>query len=87
MIHTFEDMVFEEYKSPGRNKTVIKAENANVSGKIKFSIEADDQKGVKVIIKRDADDTIKELKFLCKCGESKSIILDYDTPPESSGDK
>ena len=88
MNHSFEDMIFEEYKSPGRNQTVIKSENANVSGKIKFSIEADDQKGVKIIIrKRDAEDTIKELKFLCKCGESKSIILDYDTPPESSGGK
>ncbi|HVO75258.1 MAG TPA: hypothetical protein VMT35_14605 [Ignavibacteriaceae bacterium] len=87
MNHTFDDMIFEEYKSPGRNQTIIKSENANISGKIKFSIEADDQKGVKVIIKKDAEDNIKELKFLCKCGESKSIILDYDPQTGAEGDK
>jgi hypothetical protein len=83
MNRNFEDMIYEEYKSPSRNKAVIKSEDAHVSGKIKFSIEADDQKGVKVIIKKDSEDSIKELKFLCKCGESKSIILDYDSPPSS----
>jgi len=86
MNHNFEDITYEEYQSPLRNKAVIKSEDAHVSGKTKFSIEADDQKGVKVIIKRDAEDNIKELKFLCRCGESKSVILDYDsTPAQGSG--
>jgi len=85
MNHTFEDMSFEEYKSPSRNNAVIKSENAHISGKVKFSIEADDHKGVKVIVKRDSNDTIKELKFLCKCGESKSIILDYDSSVSEAG--
>ncbi len=47
-------------------------------GKTKISFEEDENEKVKIILKKDADDTVKELKFVCSCGETKSIILDYE---------
>jgi hypothetical protein len=44
--------------------------------KAKISCE-DDLDGVRVLLKKDANDNLKEIKFVCSCGQSKSIILDY----------
>ena len=36
-----------------------------------------EQEGVRVLLKKDSNDSIKELKFVCSCGQTKTIILDY----------
>ncbi|MBN1301155.1 MAG: hypothetical protein JW995_08045 [Melioribacteraceae bacterium] len=56
---------------------VIKAEDFNVAGYTKVTVEEESLGGVKFILKKDENDTIKEIKFVCSCGESKTILLDY----------
>ena len=79
MKNQFEEPVFREYKNNNTNSSgnFIKKENAKVLGKTKITVEEESHEGVKVIVKKDADDSIKEIKFVCSCGQSKSIILNY----------
>ncbi|HEX2983234.1 MAG TPA: hypothetical protein VHO28_06790 [Ignavibacteriales bacterium] len=76
----FEDYVFKEidYKSAFNGGNVIKAEGVNIVGKTKVNVEEESHDGVKVIIRKDEHDVIKEIKFVCTCGQSKSITLDYN---------
>ncbi len=75
----FEDPIFREVdKSSDKvSGNVIKAEKVVVSGKTKITIEEESHEGVKFILKRDAADEIKEIKFICSCGQTKTLILDY----------
>jgi len=74
----FEDYIYREidYKVPKKGN-IIKAEDVIMSGMTKVSVEEDSHEGVKIIVKKDKHDTIKEIKFVCTCGQTKSIILDY----------
>ncbi|MDP4173463.1 MAG: hypothetical protein Q8933_05805 [Bacteroidota bacterium] len=75
----FEDYVFRELDNPNPHskKNLIKANQAELVGAVKVSVEEDSHDGVKIILKKDKNDTIKEIKFVCSCGQTKSIILDY----------
>lgn len=75
----FEEYVFRELSVPNSKNTgnLIKNSDAKITGNIKVSIEEDSQEGVKIILKKDVNDNIKEIKFVCSCGQTKSIILDY----------
>lgn len=79
MKEEFQDIVYREVgydKLVGKN--LIKAEDAKITGSAKISIEEDSHEGVKIVLKKDANDNIKEIKFVCSCGETKSVILDYN---------
>lgn len=75
----FSDPLFREFNySPQRGQgNIIRASQVEVIGKTKIAVEEDSLNGVKIILKKDADDSIKEIKFICSCGQTKSIILDY----------
>ncbi len=79
MEEEFKDSVFKEisYRDIDANGNVIKGDKAKIVGLAKISIEEDSHGGVKLILKKDANDNIKEIKFVCSCGETKSVILDY----------
>ena len=64
-------------KSGNRTSNLIKAENVQMSGKSKICFEEDHAEGIKIILTKDADNNIKEIKFICSCGQTKSIALDY----------
>ncbi len=79
MSNEFEEPVFREIDKASNLKSgnVIKSEKVTVSGKTKITVEEESHEGVKFILKRDAKDEIKEIKFICSCGQTKSLILDY----------
>jgi flagellar hook protein FlgE len=62
----------------GRIGNIIKGSSAKIEGKVKVSIQHDELDDVKVILKKDENDNIKEIKFVCSCGQTKTVILDYD---------
>lgn len=78
MATQFEDALFKDIFTKNKTRTgnLIKAKDVEINGKAKISCE-DDLDGVRVLLKKDANDNLKEIKFVCSCGQSKSIILDY----------
>ncbi len=79
MKSVFEEPLFNEFDFPKTNGNghLIKKSNAEFVGKTKVSVEEENHEGVKIILKKDSNDSIKEIKFVCSCGQTKSIILDY----------
>jgi hypothetical protein len=79
MINSFEDALFKDIfsKNSASSGNLIKASEAQIKGATKIVCEDDDLDGVKIFLKKDASDSIKEIKFVCSCGQTKSIILDY----------
>ncbi len=79
MADDFKDPVFREmdYDNKLSSGNVIKKDNFEITGRAKISIEEESHEGVKFILKKDEFDNIKEIKFVCSCGQTKSIILDY----------
>ncbi len=79
MSEDFKDEVFKDisYRNISGNGNVIKAKDAVIKGFAKIAIEEDSHGGVKIVLKKDDQDNIKEIKFICSCGETKSVILDY----------
>ncbi len=75
----FEDALFKDIYAKNKLITgnLLKPEDVEIKGTAKISVEDDDIDGIRVILKKDANDSIKEIKFVCSCGQTKSIILDY----------
>jgi len=75
----FEDALFKDIFSKNKASTgnLIKSGEVEIKGTTKISVEDDEMDGVRIILKKDANDSIKEIKFVCSCGQTKSIILDY----------
>ncbi|MBZ0182661.1 MAG: hypothetical protein K8F60_09400 [Melioribacteraceae bacterium] len=75
----FKDQVYKEisYRNVYGSGNIIKAKDAKIVGSAKIALEQESHDGVKIILKKDEDDNIKEIKFVCSCGETKSILLDY----------
>lgn len=74
----FEDYVFSEISYvPKSSGNLIKGNEANITGNVKVAVEEDSHDGVKIIVKKDKNENIKEIKFVCTCGQTKSILLDY----------
>lgn len=75
-----QEMLFEVINSNGlkSGKNVIKSEELQLEGKTKISFEEDDIDGIKILLSKDENNNVREIKFICSCGQTKSIILDYD---------
>ena len=86
MEENFEDSIFKEISvHKHTTSNVIKAANSHIAGFAKISIEEDSHDGVKIVLKKDKNDNIKEIKFVCSCGQTKSVILDYnEIPPKTA---
>ena len=79
MKEEFKDNTYKEisYRNVDGSGNLIKSKDAQIIGAAKISIEEDSHDGVKIILKKDEQENIKEIKFVCSCGETKSVILDY----------
>lgn len=75
----FKDYTFKEisHRVVEGGGNIIKAEDAKIVGVAKVALEQESHDGVKIVLKKDHEDNIKEIKFICTCGETKSVILDY----------
>ena len=80
MSEEFQDAMYREisYDKNKRKNSIIPSEEANIIGSAKISVEEDSHDGVKIVLKKDENENIKEIKFVCSCGETKSVILDYN---------
>lgn len=86
MANHFEDILFKDMFAKNNTKTgnLLKSSEVEINGISKISCEDDDLDGVRILLKKDANDSIKEIKFVCSCGQTKTIILDYsDSSAES----
>lgn len=79
-MNTFNEEIYREisFNSSTQNGNLISDEEINVIGTSKIAVEEDSHEGVKIILNKDANDNIKEIKFVCSCGETKTVILDYN---------
>ncbi len=79
MTNGFNDMVYREilpnYEDSRSN--VVKKGSSKLVGKTKISVDEESHEGVKIIVKKDGNENVREIKFVCSCGQTKSIILDY----------
>lgn len=75
----FNEEIFREISFNGslENGNVINSDEIEIIGTRKITIEEESHEGVKIILNKDAEDNIKEIKFVCSCGETKSVLLDY----------
>lgn len=80
----FKEPVFREFDFDSNDSSgnFIKSTKAELVGKTKISVEEESHDGVKIILKKDGNDSIKEIKFVCSCGQTKSVILDYSDSPD-----
>ena len=80
MSENFENLTFREFiaELSGKNKNVIKADKCNIIGKTKIDVDEDAFGGIKIVMKKDDSDNVKEIKFVCSCGQTKSVTLDYE---------
>lgn len=78
-MENFNEEVFRElsFKGLSKNGNVIASDEVEVIGTSKITVEEESHEGVKIILNKDANDNIKEIKFVCSCGETKSVLLDY----------
>jgi hypothetical protein len=79
MPNHFEDVLMKDiyYKNTICSGNLIKAKDIELKGYSKITVEDDENEGVRIYLKKDASDNVKEIKFVCSCGQTKSIILDY----------
>lgn len=79
MATKFEEPLFKDMFSKNKSLTgnLVKSEDIQVTGTSKITFDEDDMDGIKIMLKKDANDNLKEIKFVCSCGQTKSIMLDY----------
>ena len=79
MSNTFQDSFFNlaTTASKTRKSNVIKSGDVIMQGTSQISFEEDAAEGIKIVLHKDEDGTLKEIKFICSCGQTKSLVLDY----------
>ncbi len=75
----FTDAIFSKVTTDNmvRKGKVLKSGNFRIAGKAKIEVLEDSEDGVRIILNKDENDTIREIKFVCSCGQTKSLYLDY----------
>ncbi len=78
-MNNFNEAIFKEisYRNDIVSGNLITSEDVEIIGTSKISIEEESHEGIKIILNKDENDNIKEIKFVCSCGETKSVLLDY----------
>lgn len=78
-MNEFQEDFYHEFKYVKKRKSnVIKSSESKITGKSRISMAEDETDNVKIMLRKDPDDSIKEIKFICSCGKTKSLLLDYD---------
>ncbi len=76
----FTETVFSSVASTSRGGKgkIVKNGGYNLKGKMKIEVMEESHDGVKIVLNKDENDRIREIKFICSCGQTKSLFLDYD---------
>jgi hypothetical protein len=79
MNETFQDSFFNIVASNSKTgkSNFIKSEDVLMQGVSQISFEEDTAEGIKIILHKDAEGNLKEIRFICSCGQTKSLVLDY----------
>jgi len=78
MEEDFLEPIYDEIAPHNMNShNVIKANDIQVKGSTKITVKEDSENGVTIFIKKDNNENISEIKFVCSCGQTKSLLLDY----------
>jgi len=79
-MNQFSESVYKEisYRNDSVSGNVINSDSIEIVGTSKISIEEESHEGIKIILNKDENENIKEIKFVCSCGETKSVLLDYN---------
>jgi hypothetical protein len=79
MKNIFETPVFRKafINAKSSSGKVIKKTTSELRGTTRIVIEEDDTDMIKLMVIKDETESVKEIKFTCSCGCSKSILLDY----------
>lgn len=79
-MNNFNEESFKEisYNGTSTRGNVISGADIEIIGTSKITIEEETHEGVRIVLNKDANDNIKEIKFVCSCGETKSVLLDYN---------
>jgi hypothetical protein len=80
MSELFVENTYREVINPNKSYSgnLIKKDNIKIIGATKIEAHDEHDDSVKVLIKKDEQDQVQEIKFVCSCGETKSIKLDYN---------
>jgi len=80
MSELFNESTYREVLNTSKtnSKNVIKKSDINYIGNTKIEFHDEHEDGVQVLLKKDDNDQVKEIKFVCSCGETKTITLDYN---------
>ena len=76
----FNEEIYKEisFSNKAIKGTVISSDEVEIIGTSKITIEEESHEGVRIVLNKDSNDNIKEIKFVCSCGETKSVLLDYN---------
>lgn len=79
MSNNFTEMIFREMDISGnsKNSVIIKADDIQFGGKCKIVTEEESHNGIKIILRKDENEEVQEIKFVCSCGQAKSVLLNY----------
>ena len=79
-MNNFNEEIYKEvaYNSSSLKGNLIVAEEVEIIGSSKITVEEESHEGVRIVLNKDSEDNIKEIKFVCSCGETKSVLLDYN---------
>ncbi len=78
MEEEFKEVTYREVGNLNNSGNIIKKTEAHITGKTKITVDEESEDGVKIILKKDANDNIQEIKFVCSCGQTKTLVLDYN---------
>ncbi|MCB0730133.1 MAG: hypothetical protein KDC88_03780 [Ignavibacteriae bacterium] len=78
-MNNFNEEIYREVSFNGSSikGNVINSDDVEIVGTSKITVEEESHEGVRIILNKDANDNIKEIKFVCSCGETKTVLLDY----------
>ena len=79
-MNSFNEDIYREidFDNSALQGNLILSNDIKIIGSRKITIEEENHEGVKIVLNKDAEDNIKEIKFVCSCGETKTVLLDYD---------
>ena len=80
MSSSFVENTYREVLNSNKCKSgnVIKKSSVDFIGNTKIEFHDDHDDSVRVLLKKDDNDQVQEIKFVCSCGETKTISLDYN---------
>jgi hypothetical protein len=79
-MEAFNEEIYREiaFDTKALKGNLISSDDIKIVGSRKISIEEETHEGVKIVLNKDSNDNIKEIKFVCSCGETKTVLLDYN---------